>query len=862
MFLRRLGLCGLAGLVLLAGAYAATLERAPRIRVLWRDGVTAPQQAALEATYLLRNPRDRLPEGSLAYDLLDTSGTNIRRLVDDPAVADTNDIDRHAYVVEPGTDRGGEWTWVAYRVPGLRVAWVRWTLILLLATAAVVGLRREWRWLLRRALTGLARDTEAGKPPSIGWSAAAPLIVGGCLATVIVLIGTRDVEGFETAFFSLRRGDTAAAFVRVLGQPVYTMALGLGVRLPLHGNLGSSPAAALAPYLPGPVTYWLLIALSVAASAMLVRHALEPIVGRIVSWLAIALLFWSLPIVNYTIADDWPETAVTYCAFVACVFAPQALLVSLGARGSLTVRAVGVVAVAATVWSLIALSHPGYWPLIAATLVLASALALCQPGETFRRKSAAIVLLGLVSLLPVALDAPDLLRELAALSALDSAPVRRSISGGVGSFLPANAFPFAAAAPRFPFTYLPLALVSLVIGFKSNHRLLRSLAVGGALASIALGVGAATLPPGESWLAPTATWALREPAIAFAVLSGAAAVASIRGRPAAVGVFGAVPAVAALGVAALQGLAYAGHVVVVELQTRGDRQPWTQNMSLGEARVRMRGLPPDRFPPARLALWPDVRRQMRSRQRASTDFADAGYLVVTANTKVRTMRGMVEPNDGIFSQTTDLAPPVLCDRRTVQFLQLRYLVMPAGVECPPWTRLPDVRVDGSLEVGLAAEPDDRAWALPLSRLGEPMARRPALSADAALISALAPLSGTLVTLTVSGVAIQLDDPSRAGGYALVLPLAYDSALRASSGEVRNVGGLAALTGIDQREVTVQFVPDSVALLRAAARTLAQLLALVGLVGLACVRWVIADDPVPLLHSGSSGGHSRGRISEE
>lgn len=854
MFLRRLGLCGLGGLVLLAGACLATLDHAPRIRVLWRDGVTAQQQAALEATYLLRNPRDRLPGGSLAYDLLDTSGTNIRRLVDDLAVADTNDIDRLEYVVQPCTDPGEEWTWIGYRVPGLRIAWVRWALLLFLAIATVVGLRREWLWLLERASTRLRHDGDmaAGQEggitgqvvaplPSIGWRAALPLIFGGSVATFVVLVGIREVENVDTSFFSLPRGDTAAAFVRVLGQPVYTMAIGFGVRLPLHSNLGASPAAALAPYLPGPVTYWLLMAFSIAASAMVVRHALEPIVGRVVSWLAIVLLFWSVPVVNYTIYDDWPETAVTYFAFVACVFAPQALLVSLGARGSPTVRRIAAAAVAATVWSLIALSHPGYWPLLAGTLVLASALALCRPVDPWRRKGATILVVGIASALPVALYAPDILRELRMASAFGDASMQRFVLGPTGSLLSANAFPFAPASSRLPFTCLPLALVSLATALRSKNRQLRTLAAGAALASIALGVGAATWSPGSMWYAPTATWALREPAIAFAVLSGAAAAGSLRAWPAGLGV---VAAAAVLLVTALQGLAYSGDVVMAEV-SRGRREPWTQNLRSGENRARLRGLSPERFPPARLALWPGVRRQMQLRQRPSTDFADAGYLLVTADTKNRTMRGLVEPNDGLFTQRIDLPPQVLCDAKAVQFLQLRYVVLPPGIECRPWTRVPDVRVDGSLEVGIATELDARAWGLPVSRLGEPMARQPALSEGSSLIAGLAALPGTSVALTVDGVAIQLADPSRARGYALVLPLAYDSALRASSGQVRNVGGLAALTGTDQREVTVQFVPDPVALLRAAARTLAQVLALVGFVGLACVRWVIADDPVLL-----------------
>lgn len=178
---RSLGLCSLAGLALLSAVYVATLERAPRIRVLWRDDVSAQQQAALEATYFLRNARDRLPEESLAYDLLDTSRANIRRLVEDPAVADTNDIDRTTYVVEPGTDRGDASMWLAYRVPGLRAAWVRWTLMLLLAAGAIAGLRRERAALVRRATErGIAEPI-----PSVGWRAASPLRCGACLAAAI-----------------------------------------------------------------------------------------------------------------------------------------------------------------------------------------------------------------------------------------------------------------------------------------------------------------------------------------------------------------------------------------------------------------------------------------------------------------------------------------------------------------------------------------------------------------------------------------------------------------------------------------------------------------------------------------------------
>src|SRR3989338_5873691 len=126
---------------------------------------------------------------------------------------------------------------------------------------------------------------------------------GGAIAALLILAGTRDLEGYDHSFFSLDRG-TAVEAVEVLGHPVYTLALGLGVRLPLHGSLGASPAAAIAPVVPAPLTYWLLMTCAMATALLVVRHALEPLCGRIVSWLATVLLFCSPPIVNYAIYDD------------------------------------------------------------------------------------------------------------------------------------------------------------------------------------------------------------------------------------------------------------------------------------------------------------------------------------------------------------------------------------------------------------------------------------------------------------------------------------------------------------------------------------------------------------------------------
>src|SRR3990172_4758645 len=142
---------------------------------------------------------------------------------------------------------------------------------------------------------------------------ASALAFGGGIAVLVIRVGTHDLEEYEHAVFSLDRG-TAVEAVHVFGHPVYTLAVGLGARLPLHGSLGASPAALVAPFGPVPLAYGLMLAFSIAAAALIACHVLEPLCGRLFSWLALLFLFWSVPIVNYTITDDWPEAALTYAA--------------------------------------------------------------------------------------------------------------------------------------------------------------------------------------------------------------------------------------------------------------------------------------------------------------------------------------------------------------------------------------------------------------------------------------------------------------------------------------------------------------------------------------------------------------------
>ena len=133
---------GTTGLLVVAFAYWFTHEPAPGIRVTWRANVTPDEQRALERRYMLSNRRAPHPEQprSLAYDLLDTTEANIRALGSDPAVEDTNDIDDQWARVRLGTAYGDEWMWIAHRLPLVRHAEVRWTIIVILAAMTAWGL--------------------------------------------------------------------------------------------------------------------------------------------------------------------------------------------------------------------------------------------------------------------------------------------------------------------------------------------------------------------------------------------------------------------------------------------------------------------------------------------------------------------------------------------------------------------------------------------------------------------------------------------------------------------------------------------------------------------------------------------------
>jgi hypothetical protein len=352
-----------------------------------------------------------------------------------------------------------------------------------------------------------------------------PLVLAAGLATLLVWTGTRDLECYENAFCSLNRG-TSATVVSSFGQPVYTLSLGLGTRLPLHGNLGASPAAALARVLPDPATHWLLLTLSMAAAALLVVYALQPLAGPLVAWGSILALFWSPPMVTYTVFNDWPETAVTYCALVGGIFAPHAFLM-VGARRDATARWTHPSLIAVT-FSLLATAHPGYWPQLAAAVGLSSLLLFVRPVDPGSDRGTSIAAMVLAGTLAFAIHLPDLAREQAL-----GAGLVRDTQAATGFLLESNSFPWTSPDPRKPFTMMAIALVAIPAVCATARRWwpfvwsTAALSLGfGILATLAL---TPSLAIGSFVLSPSTVWTLRDPAIGFAVMSGAFVCAALVG---------------------------------------------------------------------------------------------------------------------------------------------------------------------------------------------------------------------------------------------------------------------------------------------------------------------------------------------
>jgi hypothetical protein len=147
----------LAASVLLAlgGAYWLTYEPAARIGIRWQEGLAAERQAELERRFRLVNRT--IVDDRLAYDLLDTSPANLRALVEERDIYDTDGISRRDATLPPDYRYGESWMWVAHRTPVLRVPGVvegigiACVLLLIASAGVLIRSRRSSKGEVRSA---------------------------------------------------------------------------------------------------------------------------------------------------------------------------------------------------------------------------------------------------------------------------------------------------------------------------------------------------------------------------------------------------------------------------------------------------------------------------------------------------------------------------------------------------------------------------------------------------------------------------------------------------------------------------------------------------------------------------------------
>src|SRR5207253_2894708 len=130
---------------------------------------------------------------------------------------------------------------------------------------------------------------------------------------------------------------------------------------------------------------------------------------------------------------------------------------------------------------------------------------------------------------------------------------------------------------------------------------------------------------------------------------------------------------------------------------------------------------------------------------------------VTAWTKNRTMAGVVQPNEILFDQTTDLSAQVLCDATAAPFLRLRYLVLPDGQACKGWRVVPGARIDGRWSLARLANRDARVFAVRLDSVASVDRTQPAFGGDLHFVSGLMPVSGSTLVFEGNRLVVTLSE---------------------------------------------------------------------------------------------------------
>lgn len=635
-------------------------------------------------------------------------------------------------------------------------------------------------------------------------------------------IGVRDLESYQHAMFSLVADSPGR--VSLLGIPVYEAGVGLGARLPLHGNFTAHPLAPLLAQTDARFAYFTLFAVHLFVSTRLLTAAARRLGGTGV-WavLPAVLLSVSLPVVCYSVSNDWPETLTGLLGMAACV-GGVLWLPAWTLRGYPTYRSAAAHAlVGLSVPGLIAASgHPGYWPIttVAVVLALLTRIAVAQPSLRVMARAACFAAAGW--LLPGVIAVTTAL-DLRAEWLAAGAGARRHVQGPVAWTLDALTGT-AGAGTRIAFAAPLLALALLAATLGSRRRKIAAALLFAWLGCTVL----AQLTPGDPyWFLPSTIWGFRDPGIVFAVL--AVPVAAQCGRTArALAAVGSIHVIAAS---------------VLALAALGDRSEgaWTH----GTPAV------PDSVPALlsavgaregdRILLSREVAQAMRGRAEATgihalSDLAAAGFHTVAAWTKVRQLEWALASGDPheTWVVPTDEA---VCSTGTLRLLGIDWLAVDAAVAASG--ACADVfSTAGGSPVQLGGV-DAVVAALPRARLatvvGEPRpdaaeGRCPILSRGDCIDELGIAFDGPRWETDPSGAIRFTADPDR----WVVVPIDWDSALRATTRDGKRLPvvehlGLAAIgpTPVDRTEVTVRWSPDARATSRVAATWLALLVLVVG-----------------------------------
>ncbi|MBM3778555.1 MAG: hypothetical protein FJW23_09995 [Acidimicrobiia bacterium] len=202
-------------LALLGAAMWLTAAPAGAVHVRWVGDMPVPEREALERAYLLTDPERTAPD-TWGYTLLDVSRGNVRRLVQDPAAADTHGVDREAFTVSTRRD------FTTFRVRLLASPWHTGVLPLVLLVLAALSGRS-----LARAVRGTPWEPWPGR--------MAVAVAFPCLAYVAYLVTNPNLSADES--FSIwvaqafLRGDQPYIDVFDAGAPGlwWLSALGLSV---------------------------------------------------------------------------------------------------------------------------------------------------------------------------------------------------------------------------------------------------------------------------------------------------------------------------------------------------------------------------------------------------------------------------------------------------------------------------------------------------------------------------------------------------------------------------------------------------------------------------------------------------------